>query len=48
MDSDYIILEGKDYDKLIEEGMKQLEVKKEKLHIEVLEKYIFVILQTET
>ncbi len=37
MDSDYIILEGKDYDKLIEEGMKQLEVKKEKLHIEVLE-----------
>lgn len=37
MENEYIILEGKDYDKLIAEGMKQLNAKKEELHIEVME-----------
>lgn len=37
MDKEYIILEGKDYDKLVSEGMKHLKVEKEELNIEVLE-----------
>lgn len=37
MNNEYIILEGKDYDKLIEEGMQRLNAKKEELHVEVLE-----------
>jgi uncharacterized protein len=37
MGNEFIILNGKDYDKLIAEGMKRLNVKKEELHIEVLE-----------
>lgn len=37
MGNEYIILEGKDYDKLIAEGMKSLNVKKEELRVEVLE-----------
>lgn len=34
---DFVILEGKDYDKLVEEGMKKYQVGKDELHIEVLE-----------
>jgi hypothetical protein len=37
VEKEYIILEGKDYDKLIAEGMQHLKVKKEELNIEVLE-----------
>jgi len=37
MSDGYIILEGKDYNKLIEEGMKRLKVNKDELHIEILE-----------
>jgi len=37
MGNEYIILEGKDYNKLVEDGMKRLKVKKDELHIEVLE-----------
>lgn len=37
MGNEYIILEGKDYDKLIAEGMQRLNIKKAELHIEVLE-----------
>lgn len=37
MDVDYIILEGKDYDKLIADGMQKLNAKREDLHVEVLE-----------
>lgn len=38
MEKDYMILEGKDYDKLIAEGMRRLNAKKEELHVEVIEK----------
>ncbi|MHB1392460.1 MAG: DUF342 domain-containing protein [Clostridia bacterium] len=37
MGNEFIILEGKDYDRLIAEGMQRLNVKKEDLHIEVVE-----------
>ncbi len=37
MGNEFIILEGKDYDKLIAEGMQRFNVKKEELHIEVME-----------
>lgn len=37
MDNEYIILEGKDYEKLIEQGMKHFSTSKENLLIEVLE-----------
>ncbi len=37
MGNEFIILEGKDYDKLIAEGMQRLKVKKDELHVEVLE-----------
>ncbi len=37
MGNDFIVLEGKDYDKLIAEAMKRLNVTKEELHVEVLE-----------
>ncbi len=37
MDSEYIILDGKDYQKLIEEGMKHFNVSENELHVEVLE-----------
>ncbi len=34
---DFIVLEGKDYEKLVEEGMKKFQVGKDELHIEILE-----------
>ena len=37
MGNDYIILEGKDYNKLVAEGMQRLNAKQEELHIEVIE-----------
>lgn len=37
MGNEYIILEGKDYDRLVAEGMQRLNAKKEDLQIEVLE-----------
>lgn len=37
MGNEYIILEGKDYEKLIEKGMEHFSAKKEELNIEVLE-----------
>lgn len=37
MEKEYIILDGKDYDKLIAEGMKYLNANKDELRIEVLE-----------
>lgn len=37
MGNDFIILEGKDYDKLVVQGMQHFNASKENLHIEVLE-----------
>ena len=37
MGNEYIILEGKDYNRLVEDGMQRLNAKKDELHIEVLE-----------
>ena len=37
MKDDYIVLEGKDYNRLIAEGIKRLKIKIEDLHVEVLE-----------
>ncbi len=50
MGNEYIILEGKDYDKLIAQGMQHFNSSKENLQVEVLEskKNTFFLLTTRS